>query len=127
MTTQNAVNEFVRQKLRKLRLAKNIGVKQMAAYLGIPCSSYACMESGFYKINLDHLFRILGVLEADITEVWPAETAGVPVGDISAYLKRIQEFRLGEIVSLCGAEGGALFSVRGGGCSALLHNHLSEF
>ena len=127
MTKQNAINEFVRSKLRKLRLAKSLTLTQLAAQAGLPYSSYACMESGFYNINLDNLFRILDVLGADISEVWPTETAGLPATDVSLYLKKIQEFRLGEIVSLCAAEGGALFAVRNDKCSLPLYHRLSDF
>ncbi len=127
MTKQNSINEFVRNKLRKLRLAKKLTLTQLAAQAGLPYSSYACMESGFYNINLDNLFRILDVLGADISEVWPTETAGLQATDVSLYLKKIQEFRLSEIVSLCVAEGGALFALRSGKCSVPLHHRISDF
>jgi len=102
-------------------------LRQIASQAGIPLSSYACMESGHYNISLDHLFRILGVLEADIRDVWPVETAGIEGTSDRLYLQRIQTFRLGEILSLSGGEGGALFTVSEGQCTVLMHQSLSDF
>ena len=98
----------------------------MEAKTGIPVSSYACMETGRYNISLDNLFRILGALDADISEVWPFEVAG-PGEDTRLYHLRIQQFRLNELVSLSGAEGGAVFSLVDGKCQVLLEEHLSDF
>jgi transcriptional regulator with XRE-family HTH domain len=112
---------------KELRLARKVGVQELARRVGIPCSSYACMEGGFYNISLDYLFRILGVLDADISEVWPIETVALQNAGDTLYVKKIQEFRLNEIVSLSQAEGAALFSLLGGKCSVLLHEHLSDF
>ncbi|MBI2821516.1 MAG: helix-turn-helix transcriptional regulator [Acidobacteria bacterium] len=127
MAKDRVVNSCVRQKLRELRRSKKISLQELAGRAGIPSSSYACMEGGFYNISLDNLFRILGVLEVDIREVWPPETiAAQALGD-SFYLRKIQEFRLSEVVSLSHAEGAALFSLRSGKCSVVLHEHLSDF
>lgn len=127
MATERVINSSVRHKLRELRRRNKFTVQEVAARAGIPPSSYACMEGGFYNISLDNLFRILGVLEADISEVWPTETAGSHLVGQPFYLKKIQEFRLSEIISLCQAEGAALFSVLNDKCSVVLHEHLSDF
>ena len=127
MTEKNKINCLVRRKLRQLRLGKKLKLRQIATQAGIPLSSYACMESGHYNISLDHLFRILGALEADIRDVWPVETTGVADEADRLYLKRIQSFRLSEILSLSGGEGGALFAVRKGRCGVLMHDNLSDF
>lgn len=118
---------MVRRKLRQLRLAKKMKLRQVSSQAGIPLSSYACMESGHYNISLDHLFRILGVLEADIRDVWPVETVGVDGTSDRLYLQRIQSFRLSEIISLSGSEGGALFRIREGKCDVVLHQAVSDF
>jgi len=89
--------------------------------------SYANMERGFYRISLDNLFLILGVFDADIREVWPAESAGTEAYDQRIYRRRIQQFRLGEIVSLSSAEGAALFRIRNSRCRLLLEQNLSDF
>jgi hypothetical protein len=85
------------------------------------------MESGHYNISLDHLFRILGALEADISDVWPVETAGVEGTADRLYLHRIQSFRLAEVIALSGGEGGALFAVREDQCDVVIHQSISDF
>jgi len=127
MSQKNRINSIVRQRIRELRLGRKIKLREIAAEAGIPLSSYACMESGHYNLSLDHLFRILGVLEADIRDVWPAETAAVEGPADRLYLMRIQSFRLGELVTLSQADGGALFSVREGHCDIVMYESLSDF
>ena len=111
MSEKNSVNNFVRHKIRRMRKSKKLKIREIATLASMPYSSYAPMESGFYNINLDHLFRILGALEVDIREVWPAETLASEFDDCELYLQKIQQFRLSEIISLSEAEGAALFSV----------------
>jgi transcriptional regulator with XRE-family HTH domain len=126
MASDRTVNDHVRHRLRELRNKRRIGIREIAAGTGIASSSYCCMEGGHYNISLDHLFRILGVLEADISDVWPSETT-LPEAASSVQLRRIQEFRISEIVSLASAEGAALFSLSGGKCEVLLYQGLSDF
>ena len=74
MTTScDFVNAFVRKRLRELRTQKGLTLRKIATLTGVPLSSYACMETGQYRIHLDFLHRVLRVLEADISEIWPAE------------------------------------------------------
>lgn len=122
-----SINDVVRRKIRELRKAKAIKVRDIAARTGMPYSSYASMESGFYKINLDNLFVILGALDADIREVWPAETLAGEAANDSLYVQRIQQFRLSEIIALSEAEGGALFALKNGKCRVLLHQGISDY
>ena len=49
--------------------------QEVARRSGIAPGSYSCLENGWYKINLDNLFRILQVLKADVIEVWPSADA----------------------------------------------------
>jgi hypothetical protein len=84
------------------------------------------MEGGYYNISLDNLFRILGVMGADIGEVWPAETTAADETN-PIQLRRIQEFRISEIINLSEAEGAALFSVQGDRSTVLLQQNLSDF
>ena len=98
----------------------------MAERIGMPRSTYACLEGGLFRIKLDTLFRILGVLEVDITEIWPAGKPKAETLKSPGYLKRIQEMRLAEVVSLSRAEGGALFSGSGGDYKVLLWHDLTE-
>jgi transcriptional regulator with XRE-family HTH domain len=127
MSSNNHINEFIRLRIREIRRTKKIKVREIAAQLEMPYSSYASMEGGFYNINLDNLFRILGVLDIDIREIWPAESVLTEAAEDRLYLQRIQQFRLGEIISLSGAEGGALFSVKDEKCHLLVHQGVSDF
>ncbi|MDA2934558.1 helix-turn-helix transcriptional regulator [Acidobacteria bacterium AH-259-D05] len=127
MSSNNRINEFVRMRIREIRKARKIKVREIAAQIRMPYSSYASIEGGFYKINLDNLFRILGALDVDIREVWPVESALKEAAEHRLYLQRIQEFRVSEMISLLGAEGAALFVVKGDGCKLLVHQGLSDF
>lgn len=71
MRSKKLVNRYVGERLRRLRVARGIKVQEIARRAGLPPSSYSCLEGGWYNINLDNLFRILQVLEADVTAVWP--------------------------------------------------------
>jgi len=124
--SERTINEYVRQRLRDLRTRKNIGIREISSGTGIPASSYCCMEGGYYNISLDNLFRILGVMGADIAEVWPAETTSADDTN-PIQLRRIQEFRISEIINLTEAEGAALISVQGDRSTVLLQQNLSDF
>src|SRR5687767_7003069 len=97
---KRAINGFVSSKVRELRINKKLKMQELATRAGIPLGSYACMENGYYNINLDNLFRILGVLDAGIDEVWPVENVGTEATHYPGYVRRIQEFRINEIISL---------------------------
>ncbi len=128
MLSGQSVNDFARQRLRGFRLSKNVGVREMAERAGLPTSSYASMEAGAYRLNLEFLFRVLAALEADITAVWPSEAAGTRAEDSELlYQRRLQEFRLGEVIRLSQAEGGALFEARGRSCRIVMYQNLSDF
>ena len=90
----------------------------------MPLSSYSALEYGVYNINVDKLFTILDVLEADVVDVWPAVGAQ-PVFNGKSQ-KRLHEFRLGEIVNLTKAGGAVLFRVTETECSILLRWGLSD-
>jgi len=127
MSSKQKINEFVRLRIREIRKSRKVKVREIAAQAAMPYSSYASMECGFYNINLDNLFRILGALDIDIREVWPVETAVTLAAEDRLQLERIQQFRLSEIISLSGSEGAALFVVKGEKCKLLLHQGLSDF
>ncbi len=69
--TQGPVNNYVGRKLRTIRLAQGMTYQEAARRAGIPLSSYSCLERGWYKINVDHLFRMAGALGIGPEEVWP--------------------------------------------------------
>ncbi len=84
------------------------------------------MEGGYYNISLDNLFRILGVMGAEIADVWPTETTAADEAN-PIQLRRIQEFRVSEIISLTDSEGAALFSINGHRSKVLVQQNLSDF
>jgi len=120
------VNEHVRARIKRIRLEKRLKLVDAASRSGLAVSSYGCMESGFYKINLDNLFRILGALDADISDVWPVETVVSEAESSPAQQLRAQAFRFNEVVSLSRAEGAALFRVRENRCNVLFQQTLDD-
>ncbi len=62
-------------RLREIRVARKMTSQEVARRSGIAPGSYSCLENGWYKINLDNLFRILQVLKAEVIEVWPLADA----------------------------------------------------
>ncbi|HSR68987.1 MAG TPA: helix-turn-helix domain-containing protein [Acidobacteriota bacterium] len=71
MRSKGRINNYVGHRLREIRVAKKMTSQEVARRAGIAPGSYSCLENGWYKINLDNLFRILQVLKAEVTEVWP--------------------------------------------------------
>ncbi len=107
MTTECTINDLVREKLRKLRLARGLTSKEFAFRLGIPRTSYVSLETGAYNFKVDLIHRALAVLRAEITDVWPQFGDSDRALENPAHLKKIQEFRLAELVSLANADGAA--------------------
>ena len=71
------------------------------------------MEAGHYAISLENLSRILNALEADISEVWPHPSEAIDGGYRESHSIQIQRLRLEEVLSLSGAEAGALIALEG--------------
>jgi transcriptional regulator with XRE-family HTH domain len=127
MRRKRGINDAVRVKIRQLRKARGITIRELCDRIGMPIGSYGCLESGSYNITLENLHRILNVLGVDISEVWPYDEPEKVASHEASQLKKIQEFRLAEVVALAGAEGAALFARRGGKCSVILHQNISHF
>ena len=119
-------SERVRRRIREVRLQRHIKMTELARRLRMPISSYASIATGQCRISLDHLYRILGALDTDIAEVWPTPNADTGCQS-RFYVRRLQKFRLNELISLSGAEGGAIFYVRESRCQVLFHENLSDF
>lgn len=126
MASSRRVNNLVRAKLRRLRKHKGLGLGELASVAGMPLSSYACLEAGHYKISLENLFRILKALQADIGEVWPAESEGVGAESGRGHSLQIQKLRLDEVLSLSGGEAIAVLEMVAGRCRVLLQKNFSE-
>ena len=124
---KSRISLLISERLRRLRRERRLGVTEVARRAGLPVSSYGCIEGGYYAITLDNLFRILGALELDITEVWPSDDAGSKALESPLYVRRLQEFRFGEILGLSCAEGAALFLTKGKHVSVLMAQGLSDF
>ena len=69
------VNNYVAHRLRQIRVERGLTSSELAQRTGIVLGSYSCLENGWYKINIDNLFKILQALQAKVSEVWP-ETEG---------------------------------------------------
>ena len=124
---KSRISPLISERLRVLRRKKGLGVSEVARRAGMPISSYGCIERGFYAVTIDNLFRVLGALEADITEVWPRDDAGSSALEHPLYVRRRQEFRFGEILTLGHAEGGALFLIKDRHVRVLMTQGLSDF
>ncbi len=75
--SKGTINNYVAHRIRELRMARKITSQEMARRTGIAPGSYSCLENGWYKINLDNLFKILQALGAKVVEVWP-QTRSAP-------------------------------------------------
>jgi transcriptional regulator with XRE-family HTH domain len=122
-----SVNDEIRKKIKTVRIARKLTMREVADRAGIPVSSYAAMEAGRYKLNVDNLFLILGALESDIHEVWPSEGLAEQLTGKKLFLVRQQEFRLQELLELSGSAGGALLAQTKGVCSVLLKWGVSDY
>jgi transcriptional regulator with XRE-family HTH domain len=125
---KSRISLLISERLRRLRRERQMRMSEVARKAGLPVSSYGCIEGGYYAVTIDNLFRILGALEADITEVWPSDDAGSKALESALYVRRLQEFRFGELLSLSRAEGAALFLIdKDKRVSVLMAQTLSDF
>lgn len=86
------VNDYVRARIRELRIAQQLRVEDVARRGGIPQGSYSCLETGRYRINLDTLYKILFALGAGIAEVWPKMAGqGIETMDEASLKRAVRE------------------------------------
>ena len=71
------INRHVGSRLREIRERKGMLVEEAARRAGIPAGSYTCLENGWYRVNLDNLFRMLFAVGGRIDQVWPKESKDV--------------------------------------------------
>ena len=71
MRSKGKINDYVGHRLQEIRKAKKLTSTEVARRAGIAPGSYSCLENGWYRMNLDNLFRILQALKAPVTDVWP--------------------------------------------------------
>ncbi len=88
MSSNNAsVNNLIAHRLREIRIERGLTSSEVALRTGIAPGSYSCLENGWYKINLDNLFKILHALQAKVTDVWP-RTEGIDGPVDNEYVRR---------------------------------------
>lgn len=106
-------NTHVREQIRRLRLARGLTQRQLARAAGISPSSLGCLESGFYRLNLDTLQKILVALNVDITAIWPSvKDKNSADMDLSLLheVDQVSFFRLREVHLLAAAGASAIFA-----------------
>jgi transcriptional regulator with XRE-family HTH domain len=106
-------NTFVRKQIRKLRILKGWTQRELAYAAGISASSLGCLETGFYRLNLDTLQKIIQALGVEISDVWPSHDGSNRVEPIRPPQRgrdQIHFYRLAEVHSLTGAEASCLFA-----------------
>ena len=85
MRAKGTVNRYVGYRIQKLRRQRALTSLEVARRAGLSPGSYSCLENGWYRINLDNLFRIIQVLDVQVSEVWPlvseSETPAQPLHD----------------------------------------------
>ncbi|TAM82165.1 MAG: XRE family transcriptional regulator [Acidobacteria bacterium] len=108
-------NTHVRKRVRKLRILKGWTQRELAHAAGISAGSLGCLETGFYRFNLDTLQKIIGALGVGIADVWPsnADNGRVEVSRPPQEAgNQVHFFRLAEVHSLTGADASCLFASR---------------
>ena len=105
-------NTHVRLQIRRLRLSRGWTQRQLARAAGVSSSSLGCLESGFYRLNVDTLDRILGALNVDVSDIWPSSKNKISESDIPLLpgIDQVSFFRVREIHLLSSAESSCLFT-----------------
>ncbi|HKS95616.1 MAG TPA: helix-turn-helix transcriptional regulator [Terriglobia bacterium] len=107
-----ATNTHVRQQIRRLRLARGWTQRELALAAGISPSSLGCLETGFYRLNLDTLHRLVLALDATIADVWPPvklKNSAEGEHPMLPGIDQVSFFRLREVHLLSSAEASCLF------------------
>ncbi len=108
-------NTYVRQRIKRLRLLKGWTQRELAHAAGISASSLGCLETGFYRLNLDILQKIIDALGVGIADVWPSHRGINPVESNHTSQRAagpIYFYRMGEVQSLTGADASCLFACK---------------
>ena len=106
-------NTHVRKQIKKLRISKGWTQRELAHAAGISASSLGCLETGFYRLNLDTLQKIIDALGVSIADVWPQHRGGIRLESnhpLQQAGDQIHFYRLGEVHSLTGSDASCLFA-----------------
>ena len=122
---RDPVNDFVRNRIRRLRRSKKLSTRQLATLSGIPEGSYCCLEGGFRRISFYNLQKIMQALGGTIHDVWPQPEEPLMMSPFrSSRLPQVNHFRFREICSLTEARGAALLSRRGSSLKLMFESDL---
>ncbi|MEE8586094.1 MAG: hypothetical protein V3T83_14720 [Acidobacteriota bacterium] len=122
---RDPINDFVRNRIRRLRRSKNLSTRQLAALSGIPEGSYCCLEGGFYRISFYNLQKIMQALGGSIHDVWPqAKESFEESPSRPSKPPTVNYFRFREFCSLTEARGAALLSRRGSSLKLMFESDL---
>ncbi|HSR70724.1 MAG TPA: helix-turn-helix transcriptional regulator, partial [Acidobacteriota bacterium] len=78
----NSPTKTLGEQVRRQRQRGGMTCKQVAAIAGIARGSYACLEGGYYRWNVDTLLRVQLVLRVPIQDLWPFVIAPL-TGDVT--------------------------------------------
>lgn len=106
-------NTHVGKQIKKLRILKGWTQRELAHAAGISASSLGCLETGFYRLNLDMLQKIIAALGVTISDVWPSREGSSHL-QASRPPQRARDqvhfYRLAEVHFLTSAEASCLFA-----------------
>jgi transcriptional regulator with XRE-family HTH domain len=80
---------LVGRRIRRLRKDRRLTVADLAAAAGLQAADVARLEKGEYRVSLDVLFRLLGVLATSVEEFFAGvarEMAAEPVSEAAREL-----------------------------------------
>jgi putative transcriptional regulator len=112
---EGLTNTHVRKQIRKLRILKGWTQRELAHAAGISAGSLGCLETGFYRFNLDTLQKILDALGVGIADVWPSNGGNGHVEGSrppQEAANQVHFFRLAEVHTLTCADASCLFACR---------------
>lgn len=115
------IYEYLRRRIREMRLRKGLDGKALALAAGLPPSTYSSIETGKQRLTVDTLHRILVALNAEIVEVWPARGA-----QTDASFTWLNALRFREMWLHSGAQAACLLFQRGRALEVLASINVSK-
>ena len=80
---RNEPIEHVGQRVRQMRLAKGLTLRQASRLCGVPVSTFSNIESGNHAVSLKNLMRIAAGFEVPPTALFSPEAMGVTEDKVS--------------------------------------------
>lgn len=91
MSERSLLENYLRLRVRRLRLAKGFRSQELAQRAGIRFSTYSCLENGGMRFGVEQLFRVLAALGAPIDEVWPRLPSGGVDSVTERFIRKVVE------------------------------------